>query len=289
MVTPLLHYVLLAYLNAVHNQAALPVRQLASAFTHAFRCFARAACSSCIRTCFCEKLPLRACFSLALSDFLRLPESKSLSILLMMCVFLKQWPREQLLLSRCRSHCFTRTHTPAWRTCDKVMLGTTYRIKHSGAASAASQPGADRRTDCLGLPCSRSSAARWANAPEHFQRKAPGAPLAGIDFGCNIQQLGHCNVPLAVAPFPYSSVPWGNGLRRRRASRRAPNPLRPRSVIQTRKTQKKMGIRYYFARQYRKFTVEGPVAGGLALVWLGYGRSGLGIVTWENSKQESLL
>ncbi len=27
----------------------------------------------------------------------------------------------------------------------------------------------------------------------------------------------------------------------------APNPLRPRSVIQTRKTQKKMGIRYYFA------------------------------------------
>ena len=80
MVTPLLHYVLIAYLNAVHNQAALPVRQLASAFTHAFRCFARAACSSCIRTCFCEKLPLRACFSLALSDFLRLPESKSLSI-----------------------------------------------------------------------------------------------------------------------------------------------------------------------------------------------------------------
>jgi hypothetical protein len=26
------------------------------------------------------------------------------------------------------------------------------------------------------------------------------------------------------------------------------------------------------------------VAGGLALVWLGYGRSGLGIVTWENSR-----
>jgi hypothetical protein len=137
-----------------------------------------------------------------------------------------------------------------------------------------------------GLPsvggCARGGGGTRAGAPEHFQRKAPGAPLAGIDFGCNIQQLGHCNVPLAVAPFPYSSVPRGNGLRRRRASRRAPNPLRPRSVIQTRKTQKKIRIRYYFARQYRKFTVEGPVAGGLALVWLGYGRSGLGIVTWEN-------
>ena len=143
-----------------------------------------------------------------------------------------------------------------------------------------------------GLPsvggCARGGGGTRAGAPEHFQRKAPGAPLAGIDFGCNIQQLGHCNVPLAVAPFPYSSVPRGNGLRRRRASRRAPNPLRPRSVIQTRKTQKKMGIRYYFARQNRKFTVEGPVAGGLALVWLGYGRSGLGIVTWESSDFEML-
>jgi hypothetical protein len=49
-----------------------------------------------------------------------------------------------------------------------------------------------------------------------------------------------------------------------------------------------MGIRYYFARQNRKFTVEGPVAGGLALVWLGYGRSGLGIVTWESSDFEML-
>ena len=134
MVTPLLHYVLLAYHNAVHNQAALPVRQLASAFTQEFRCFARAACSSCIRTCFCEKLPLRACFSLALSDFLRLPESKSLSILLMMRVFFKQWLRAQLLLSRCCSHCCTsptRTHTPSRRTGDMVMLGTTCRTKHS--------------------------------------------------------------------------------------------------------------------------------------------------------------
>lgn len=136
-----------------------------------------------------------------------------------------------------------------------------------------------------GLPsvggCARGGGGTRAGAPEHFQRKAPGAPLAGIDFGCNIQQLGHCNVPLAVAPFPYSSVPRGNGLRRRRASRRAPNPLRPRSVIQTRKTQKKIRIRYYFARQNRKFTVEGPCGwwSGPSLawvweVWLGYSHMG---------------
>ena len=160
MVNPLLHYVLLAYLNAVHNQAALPVRQLASAFTHAFRCFARAACSSCIRTCFCEKLPLRACFSLALSDFLRLPESKSLSILLMMCVFFKQWLREQFApftLPLTLLHSNTHTRVAHLR---QGHAGDHLPNKTQRAASAASQPGADRQTDCLGLLCSRSSAAR---------------------------------------------------------------------------------------------------------------------------------
>ena len=53
-----------------------------------------------------------------------------------------------------------------------------------------------------------------AGAPEHFQSGAPGAPLARIDFGCNMQQIGQCNVPSALAPFPCSSAPRGNGMRR---------------------------------------------------------------------------
>ena len=128
------------------------------------------------------------------------------------------------------------------------------------------------------IPCQNCKRRTQAGAPEHFQRKAPGAPLAGIDFGCNIQQIGQCNVPSAVAPFPYSGAPGGNGLRSGRQGSAREFCSRPRSVISTRKPQKKIKIQFIFAPLSRKFTV-----GGLWLVvWLGYGRSGSGIVTVES-------
>ena len=80
--------------------------------------------------------------------------------LLMMCVFFKQWPREQFApftLPLTLLHSNTHTRVAHLR---QGHAGDHLPNKTQRAASAASQPGADRQTDCLGLLCSRSSAAR---------------------------------------------------------------------------------------------------------------------------------